>query len=183
MFLLGHFVTNAGRQVQTRQRGWRVERGEREREREREIVLKWLRSVDSSEVRSRDNVSECSDDAGQSTEHKEPERDVLCKLEQNHTTVDVRARTLAYCPRLLKHAPKVLRVVAITTQKNGWYIDRLADLGNAQLTPHAWASCMREHLWMMKRLADGFLYSPRQSVTRHEPHDPFYEVLLVWDMW
>ena len=49
--------------------------------------MKWMRSIDSS--RSRDKVSDCSDDVEQSTEHKEPERDVLCRLEQNHTTVDV----------------------------------------------------------------------------------------------
>ena len=34
---------------------------------------------------------------------------------------------------------------------------RLADLGDPQLTPHAWARCMREHPKMMKKLADGFL--------------------------
>ena len=70
--------------------------------------MKWLRSIDSSEVRSREKESDCSDDAEQSTEYKEPERDVLCRLEQNQTTVEVRARRLAYCPRLLKHAPKGL---------------------------------------------------------------------------
>ena len=36
---------------------------------------------------------------------------------------------------------------------------RLTDLGDPQLFPHGWASCMREHPWMMKRLADGFLRS------------------------
>ena len=70
--------------------------------------MKWLRSIDSSEVRSRDKENDCSDDAEQSTEHKEPERDVLCRLEQNYTTVEVRARRLAYCLRLLKHAPRCL---------------------------------------------------------------------------
>ena len=70
--------------------------------------MKWLRNIDSSKVLSRDKVRDCSDDAVQSKEHKEPERDVLYTLEQNHTTVDVRARRLAHCPRLLKHAPKGL---------------------------------------------------------------------------
>ena len=70
--------------------------------------MKWLRSIDSSEVRSRDKESDCRDDAEQSTEHKKPERDVLCRIEQNQTTVEVRARRLACCLRLLKHAPKGL---------------------------------------------------------------------------
>ena len=45
--------------------------------------MKWLRSIDSSEVRSRDKDGDCSDDNEQSTENKEPEQDVLCRLEQN----------------------------------------------------------------------------------------------------
>ena len=51
--------------------------------------MKWWRSIDSSEVRARDKVSDCSDDAQQSTERKELEQDVLHGLEQHHTTVDV----------------------------------------------------------------------------------------------
>ena len=141
--------------------------------------MKWLRSIDSSELRSRDQASDCSDDAEQSTEHKEPERDVLCRLEQNHTTVDVRARRLAYCPRLLKHAPKGLLAMLQSPYKKRlvhrpWsqiLLDdislslfsasgsRLAKLGDPQLSPHTWARCMREYPWMMKRLADGFLRS------------------------
>ena len=141
--------------------------------------MKWLRSIDSSELRSRDQASDCSDDAEQSTEHKEPERDVLCRLEQNHTTVDVRARRLAYCPRLLKHAPKGLLAMLQSPYKKRlvhrpWsqiLLDdislslfsasrsRLAKLGDPQLSPHIWARCMREYPWMMKRLADGFLRS------------------------
>ena len=70
--------------------------------------MTWLRSIDSSDVRTRDKQGDYSDDAEQSTEHKEPERNVLCTFEQYHTTVEVRARRLAYCPRLLKHAPKGL---------------------------------------------------------------------------
>ena len=139
--------------------------------------MKWLRSIDSSELRSRDQASDCSDDAEQSTEHKEPERDVLCRLEQNHTTVDVRARRLAYCPRLLKHAPKGLLAMLQSPYKKRLVHhgvrfsmtifhslfsasgSRLAKLGDPQLSPHTWARCMRECPWMMKRLADGFLRS------------------------
>ena len=49
--------------------------------------MKWLRSIDSSEIRTCDKEDDCSDDVEQSTEHKELEQDVLCGLEQNHTTV------------------------------------------------------------------------------------------------
>ena len=49
--------------------------------------MKWLRSIDSSEIRTRDKEVDCSDVVEQSTEHKEPEQDVLGRLEQNHTTV------------------------------------------------------------------------------------------------
>ena len=38
------------------------------------------RSIGSSEFRSRDRESDCSDDDTQSAERKEPERDVLCRL-------------------------------------------------------------------------------------------------------
>ena len=79
--------------------------------------MKWLRSIDSSEVRTRDKEDDCSGDDEQSTEHKEPERDVLCRLEQNHTTVEVRARRLACCPRLLKHAPKCLLAMVQSPHK------------------------------------------------------------------
>ena len=140
--------------------------------------MKWLRSIDSSEVRSRDKEGDCSDDTEQSTEHKEPERDVLCRLEQNHTTVEVRARKLAYCLRLLKHASKGLLALLQSPSKKrlvhrswsqillddthsliGASGSRLAELGDSQLTPHAWASCMRKHTGMIKKVTDGFLRS------------------------
>ena len=38
-------------------------------------------------------------------------------------------------------------------------IFRLIDLGDPQLSPQAWAKHMREHPWMMKKLADWFLHS------------------------
>ena len=84
--------------------------------------MKWLRTIDLSEVRSRDKESDCSDDAEQPTEHKEPDRDVLCRLE--HTTVEVRVRRLACCPRFLKHAPRVSSRCCNHHAKSGWYIDR-----------------------------------------------------------
>ena len=46
--------------------------------------MKWLRSIDSSEIRSRDKDNDCSDDVEQSKEHKELEQDVL--LDSNKTT-------------------------------------------------------------------------------------------------
>ena len=122
------------------------------------------RSIDSSEVRSRDRESDCSDDDKQSAERKEPEQYVLCKLGQTHTTVEIRARRLAYCPRLLKHSPKGLLALLQSPYRKrlvhrSWsqtILDdiyslvsasgsRLADLGDPQLTPHAWPRCMREH--------------------------------------
>ena len=41
----------------------------------------------------------------------------------------------------------------------GAFGSRLAKLGDPQLTPHAWAICMRKHTGMMKNFADGFLRS------------------------
>ena len=40
---------------------------------------------------------------------------------------------------------------------------RIAELGDPQLTPHVWASCMREHTVMMKKLADEFLRSKAKT--------------------
>ena len=92
------------------------------------------------------------------------------------TTVEIRARRLAYCPRLLKHAPQGLLALLQSPYRKrlvhrSWsqtILDdiyslirasgsRLADLGDPQLTPHACARCMRDHPKMIKKLADGFL--------------------------
>ena len=123
--------------------------------------------------------SDCSGDAEQSTEHKEPERDVLCRLEQHHTTAEVRARRLACLPSPLgARSQGSPRVVAITFQKNGWYIDRGVRFS---LTISTFSSVRLAHvslIWvirnsprmlgqagcgntreMMTRLADGFLRS------------------------
>ena len=101
---------------------------------------------------------------------KYPERDVLCRLGQNHTTVDVRARRLDCCTRLLKHAPRALFcTVASSVQKTfgapnicaliGVSGTRVAELGDPHLTPHERVQCMREHLWMIKKMANEFLRS------------------------
>ena len=147
-----------------------------------EVVAKWLRSMDSSEVRSCDKVSDCSDDAEQSTERKELEQYVLHRNKITPLLMYVLEGLL-----LALASGSTLPVVSWRCcshhTKSGWYIDRgvrfsftlftftsgshLADLGDPQLTP------------LCRRVSS----LTCQSITHHESREPFYKVLLVWYMW